>query len=199
MLHRGKIARDREVKAVRELVREDLEVLRPPRPAPTIERFRDSHHWVARLLAAGKTVTEVAADTGYSMNRVMQLKQVPAFQNLVAEYRKVVDDEYKGVILDYFSLKLANRLKAERQISEKLDKSDEENELLPTRELIAISREQDRSTNIQVNVGDFAQQLDRAMLRSSKVIESTSAQPRLSITTTPRRNEVGQTPRRRFA
>ncbi len=202
MLHRGRIARDRAISAVRELERDDLEVLRPARPPPVVERFRDSHHWVARYLAAGMTVTEVAEATGYSMNRVMQLKQVPAFQNLVAHYRNLADDGYKGVIIDYTTLKMSNRLKAERQLSEKLDKSDEEGELLPTRELISISREQDRSTNIQVNVGDFAQQLDQAITRSSKVIEGTPVLPRPQSSgpiPAQQRNEVGQAPRRKFA
>jgi hypothetical protein len=203
MLHRGRIARNREIVAVRELVREDLEVLRPPRPAPAVERFRDSHHWVARLLAAGLSVTEVAAQTGYSMNRIMQLKQVPAFQNLLADYRKLADDGYKGVIVDYVTLKMSNRLKAERQLSEKLDQSDEEGELLPTRELISISREQDRNTNIQVNIGDFAEQLDRAKRESTRVIEATPVQPkslRSPSPPPPRRNDtVGQVPRRKFA
>lgn len=201
MLHRGRMARDREIKAVRELGREDLEVLRPPRPAPVVERFRDSHHWVARLLVAGHTVTEVAAMTGYSMNRIMQLKQVPAFQNLMGDYRKLTDDGYKGVIIDYFTLKMSNRMKAERQLSEKLDKADEEEELLSVRELVSISREQDRNTNIQVNIGDFATQLDRSIRESRKVIEATSVQPSAhpQVRTSPQRNQVGQTPRRKFA
>jgi hypothetical protein len=173
MLHRGRIARERGVVSVRELNREDLEVLRPARPAPVVAKFRDTHHWVARHLAAGLTVTEVANATGYSMNRVMQLKQVPAFQELVASYRSLVDDGYKGVVIDYATLKLANRMKAERQLSEKLDESDENGELLSTRELISISRETDRNTNIQVNIGDFATQLDRASTRSNKVLEAT--------------------------
>src|SRR5215472_1686654 len=174
MLTRGRMARDRAVLEVRELDRQDLEVLRPKRPPPIVMRFRDAHHWVAKFLVAGLSVTEVAAATGYSMNRIMQLKQVPAFQNLMEDYRKLGDEGYKEFMLDYTTLKMSNRLKAERQLSERLDAADEEGELLTTRELISISREQDRSTNIQVNVGDFAQQLDGAIARSSKVIEATS-------------------------
>jgi hypothetical protein len=171
VLHRGKIARDREVKGVRELVREDLEVLRPTRPAQAVANMRDAHHWVAKYIAAGMTMAEVAEASGYSLNRIWQLKQVPAFQNLVLDYRKLNDEGYKDVIVDYLSLKTKNKLKAERQLSEHLDKSDEEGELLPVRSLISISREQDRNTNIQVNVGDFATQLDGAIKRSSKFLE----------------------------
>lgn len=199
MLHRGRIARDREVKSVRELGREDLEVLRPQRPPPTIQRFRDMHHWVARLLVAGHSVTEVAALTGYSMNRVIQLKGVPAFQDLCASYRNLVDDGYKGVVIDYMTLKMANRLKAERQLSEKLDESDENGELLTTRELISISREQDRNTNIQVNIGDFAQQLDRAVSRSKQVIEATAVQQPALSAGSAAHSPAGQPPRRKLA
>jgi len=136
------------------------------------------------------------------MNRIMQLKQVPAFQNLMGHYRNISDDGYKEVVVDYVTLKLSNRLKAERQLSEKLDKSDEEGELLPTRDLISISREQDRNTNIQVNIGDFATQLDRATSRSNKVLEATSVHsPALRVPQepTPQREAGGQTLRRRLA
>ena len=201
MLHRGKIARDREIKEIRVLDREDLEVLKAARPAPKIATFRDAHHWVARYLASGMTVTEVAQATGYSITRVMQLKQVPAFQNLVSDYRKLADDGYKGVIIDYVTLKMSNKMKAERMIAEKLDKSDEEEELLSVRELISISREQDRSTNIQVNVGDFAQQLDGAISRSSKVINSSArSQPSSpKVSPSPSANGTGWAQRRRLA
>lgn len=206
MLHRGRIARSREVKAVRELDRGDLEVLRPPRPAPVVMRFRDSHHRVARLLAFGMSVTEVAEATGYSMNRVMQLKQVPAFQQLMSDYRtNVVDDEFRKTVKDYNTLVLDDQFKAERMIADRLDEADEaidSDDRIPLRDLISISRRQDRTTNIQVNVGDFATQLDRSIRESRKVIEATPVQPRANDTlahTTPDRNEVGQAPRRRLA
>jgi len=200
-LHRGKIARDREIKAVRVLGREDLEVLKVSRPPPTVARFRDSHHRVARLLAFGMTVTEVAQATGYSMNRVMQLKQVPAFQQLTADYREgVVDEEYRKMVKDYNELVAEDQLKAERQIADRLDAADEEEEPLPLRDLISISRRQDRNTNIQVNIGDFATQLDRAQRESNKVIAS-SAQPRITnAQPNPQlQAEVGQAPRRKLA
>src|SRR5262245_2143560 len=173
-LHRGRIARDREVKAIMDLVREDLEVLKPPRPAPVVQRFRDSHHRVARLLAFGMTVTQVAEATGYSINRICQLKQVPAFQDLTASYRKgVVDDEYRKVVKEYYDLVAENKLKAERMVGDRLDIAEEEGELPPMRDLISISRREDRTTNIQMNFGDFGQQLERAMTQSNKVIDAT--------------------------
>lgn len=203
MLHRGRIARNREVKGVRELERGDLEVLRPPRPAPVVMRFRDSHHRVARLLAFGLSVTEVAEATGYSMNRIMQLKQVPAFQQLMSDYKtNIVDEEYKQVVKDYNAVVLDNQLKAERQIADRLDDADEGGEPLPLPHLISISRRQDRAgVNVQVNVGDFATQLDRSIRESRKVIDATPVQPRASThnLTPPSRNEVGQAPRRRLA
>lgn len=203
MLHRGKIARDREIKAVRELDRNDLEVLRPPRPEGTIARLRDSHHQVARLFAMGFKATRVAELSGYSINRVMQLERVPAVKELISSYRvNIVDEEYTKVIRDKAMLEAENDFKAERQLSERLDIADEEGEPLPVRDLVSIARKKDRSTNIQVNIGDFAEQLDRAKKASMKVIESTPVQPKTPLPNQnlpPRRNEVGQAPRRRLA
>src|SRR5262245_20868165 len=180
-LHRGRIARDREVKAIMDLVREDLEVLKPPRPAPVVQRFRDSHHRVARLLAFGMTVTQVAEATGYSINRICQLKQVPAFQDLTASYRKgVVDDEYRKVVKEYYDLVAENKLKAERMVGDRLDIAEEEGELPPMRDLISISRRDDHSTNIQMNFGDFGQQLERAMSESTKIIDATPVRQQTS-------------------
>lgn len=203
MLHRGRIARDREIKAVRELGREDLDVLRPPRPEGTIARLRDSHHQVARLFAMGYKATRVAELSGYSINRVMQLERVPAVKELIATYRtNIVDEEYTKVIRDKAMLEAENDFKAERQLSERLDIADEEGEPLPVRDLVSIARKKDRSTNIQVNIGDFAEQLDRAKKESMRVIEATSVQSSFGnnpATDPPRRSPVAQTPRRKFA
>jgi hypothetical protein len=202
MLHRGRIARDREILEVRELGREDLEVLRPQRPPPTISRFRDSHHRVARLLAFGMSITQVAEATGYSMTRICVLKAVPAFQQLIADYRTtVVNDEFRKLCKDYNELVAEDQLKAERMIADRLDLADEEGEPLPLRDLLSISRRQDKGTNIQVNIGDFATQLDRAKRASAKIIEgSVQLTTQFSAAQTPPPVQLaGQTPRRKLS
>jgi hypothetical protein len=83
-------------------------------------------------------------------------------------------------------------LRAEAQIQEKLDAAEAEDETLPMRELLAIAKDRadrfgygPKSTRVNVNV-DFATQLDRAIERTSKVIEARPLHPNpLSAPTEP--------------
>lgn len=171
-LHRGRTHKPIQITAVRELTREDLAVLRNGRSTPAIQRLRDPHHHLARLLATGLRPAEAASRTGYSLARLYVLNADPTFQDLVASYRKDVNAAYIESQDDYYRLATSNMVKAERQLAEKLEKADEEGELLPTRDLIAISRDAadrfgygKKTTNLNVNV-DFAAKLEAAVKRS---------------------------------
>lgn len=163
---------------MRELTPEDLGTLvgkRPPQ-GPVVQRLRDSHHRVARLFASGMKATQVAHESGYSINRVVSLSNDPAFQELIAQYRDDVTQAFRQGIDEYARVATENMLKAERQIADKLDEADAEGELLPVRDLIAISRDAadrfgygKRATQVNLNV-DFAAQLDRAIKRSREPI-----------------------------
>lgn len=188
MLPRGK---QHTIGQPRELTRQDLERLTPEvrRTMPAVARFRDTHHHVARLVAMGLRLSEVAARSGYSQHRVYILNEDPAFQQLVAKYRLDVDTAYKEGTEDYFQLVSSNTLKAERMIADKLDKADEEDEAPSIRELISISRDGadrigygKRQTNINVNA-DFADLLDKAIKRSGKLINHVPA-PRAAAPST---------------
>lgn len=177
-LSRGAMKKDRPVLAMRELTREDLPKLKVKRTSPIITRFRDPHHNVARLLAMGLRTFQVAERTGYSHSRILAFSADPAFNELIARYREQVTEQYKESVDDYMQLATSNMLKAERMIAEKLDEADENNELPPTRELIAISRDAadrfgygKRQMNVNVNV-DFASQLEKAIARSGKTIDA---------------------------
>ena len=179
MLRPGKIAKRREIRAVRELTREDLEVLKPPRPkVPAAQRFRDSHHRVARLFSSGMRATEVAMASGYSLNRVIQLEHDPAFQELIASYRVIEDDAHRAKRDEYYDLIYSNGLKAERVVADYLD----DDEPIPLRNAITIARDSaDRvgyskhtlATNMNV---DFGHLLERSIERSTKVIEAKPVQ-----------------------
>lgn len=154
---------------VRELTAEELNAPRG-RTAP-IQRFRDSHHRMARLFASGLRVRDVAELTGYSVSRVSVFHSSPAFQSLIEEKRKVEDEIAKDQITAYNQLILNNGLKAERKLADKLDDDDEVEEL-SVRELLSIARDAaDRvglskrtvQTNVDIN---FAEMLDRAIKRS---------------------------------
>lgn len=161
---------------IRELTRPDLEILRQGRSAPVVQSLRDSHHRVARLLASGLRIREVVAQSGYGHNRIITLKKDPAFCDLVESYRKDVDASFREEVDEFHGLMVENRMLAERMLNDKLTAADAADETLPTRDLLAISRDAaDRTgygkkqTNVNVNV-DFAAALERARQRSGKVI-----------------------------
>jgi len=83
----------------RDLVEEDLilgEALpkRAPEGAVKLKQIRGSHHEAARLVGLGKTNSEIALITGYTPARISQLRQDPAFQELVAHYGGQVEELY---------------------------------------------------------------------------------------------------------
>lgn len=170
MLGRGRKPIRPGIGKVRELTLGEVQGMTRARAQP-IQRFRDSHHHMARLFAKGLRVGEVADLTGYSVSRVSLFHSSPAFQDLIAEKRKVEDQISRDQITNYNSMILSNGIKAERKIADKLD-DDDENEELSIRELISIARDAaDRvglsKRSIQTNVNmDFAQMLDRAIKRS---------------------------------
>lgn len=178
-LNRTAIAGSKNVLAVRVLSKEDLERLREPRDSRhAIAKVRDPHHNLARLLVAGLSLHEAARRAGYSYNGAALLKKDPAFQELMAQYRGQVDKAWLESLDDYFELGFSNMLKAERQVAEHLDAADEAGELVPLRNLIAISGDRadrfgyhKRQTNINVNI-DFAAKLERTRQRTARVIES---------------------------
>lgn len=166
------------------LTREDLACLAEKRPAlPAVTRMRDPHHRLARLIAMGHKVKTAAELAGYSYQRVMNLMPDPGFKELIAQYRKVVNEEYKEAVDEFYFTAVSNMTKAERQIAEHFDRSDEEQELLPLKDLVAIASDgKDRfgyekkkqQTNLNINA-DFASMLEKAIARSGKQIDAVPA------------------------
>jgi hypothetical protein len=125
-------------------------------------------------VAAGLSNVDVAAICGITANRVAVLKADPAFTELCAHYRGIVTADYVQSADSYLEVLLANKLKAEVMLGDKLDAAIDGDEVLPTRDLMAISRDAaDRTghgkvqTNMNVNV-DFAAKLEAARKRSSQ-------------------------------
>ena len=167
-----------EITGVRDLARDDLKVLAQPRAKlSAAQRFKDPHHRIARLFASGLRMADVIAKTGYSYGRVATLHADPSFQNLIAEYRSQVNDAFIAGIDEYYEVATSNMILAERQLAQKLLQSEEDDDLLPTRDLIAISRDAadrfgygKKTTNVNLNI-DFAAKLERARQRSGKQID----------------------------
>lgn len=183
MLTKGAIPKKRNILSVRELVRDDLEVLREKRAAMPTNRFRDPHHRVARLYAAGLRTFEVQQRCGYSISRLQVLSADPAFQELVASYREKVNEAFVREQDEFYELATSNMIKAETQIAEHLEQAEENGELVPLRSLIALRADSadrlgygKKQTNLNVNV-DFAAQLEKAIKRSGVTIDGVSPHP----------------------
>lgn len=176
----GKIPRNVEILSIRPIAREELHRIAAPRDksASIPQRLRESHHLIARLIAYGHELQAVAIMTGYSYNRVTQLALAPAMVEQIALYRKDFQGKVDEQIDTFAHLAVQNMIAAERQINDAIADADEENELLPLRELREIVKDRaDRfgygkhTTSTNVNV-DFASRLEAAIARSGKQIES---------------------------
>jgi len=174
-LHRGKIAKAPKILAVRPLTREDLACLKTTdRVAARVKGFRDTHHRLARLCAAGLRNEEILRITGFSLLRLSTLKMDPAFQELIAQYRGRVDEAFVASQDEFYETSTSNMLRAERQIEEHLDRADGDGELLPVKTLLAITSDRadrfgysKKTVNTNINI-DFAKRLEQMAARQGK-------------------------------
>lgn len=176
-LHRGKLASNPKILAVRPLTCDDLACLSDRRPTQgVVKTFRDHHHRIARLVAMGLRAHEVCSQCGIARTRYLQLKGDPAFNELVAQYREKVDAGFADAASELFERVSANTLNAEILVSEKLEKALEGEEEIPLKTLLAISRDgadrvglpkQKVNSNTNVNL-DFAAMLEAAAKRSGR-------------------------------
>lgn len=177
-LHRGKIAREPTVIEARALTRDDLALIPAARVeggVNRVQKLRDTHHRLARFLAAGLRVGEAAERSGYSYNSACTLRKDPAFLELVERYRDKITESFVESADTYHELLFSNMVKAERMLADKIEAAEDEGEFLPTRDLIAISRDAadrtgygKRQTNLNVNV-DFAAKLEATIARSRQI------------------------------
>lgn len=185
-VRRGRIiTKQRTLGPPRPLTKEDLALLTEKRDTdskPVVQRFRDSHHMVARLFAMGLRPSQISQRVGYSINRLATFQKNPAFDALVQHYRELVNEAYKEEADSFMEMATSNMRKAERILADRLDASeDEDGDQLSVPQLVAITSDRmDRfgygkhSTNLNVNV-DFASRLEKARARSMKVIASSGA------------------------
>ena len=159
---------------VRPLTREDLKALQSTKKIPInrVQQFRDSHHRLARILAAGIRPQEAAEMTGYSISTVHAFQADPAFKELVAKNRPEVSEVITDVLAQRELLTIQNGIKAERRLADRLD--DEDDDRITTRDLITIARDAadrtglgKRSTVNNVNI-DLARSLEAANARRSR-------------------------------
>lgn len=167
---------------VRELSREEVLAYKPAKNPNPVKTHRDSHHRVARLFAMGMRPGQVAAATGYSNQRIWTLNADPAFQELIANYRAMVNDSFVEANDEYYETLASNRVIAARLINDKLSEANPDD--VGFRELVLIhSDAADRTgypkRTVALNVNaDFASLLDRAIQRSqTKTIDQPPSPP----------------------
>lgn len=171
----GRPAKSPTIDGVRELSRGEVDSVSRGK-IPSVQRFRDSHHRVARLFAMGLRPGEVAERSGYGNVRISTLYADPAFQELIASYRESVNEAWKESVDEYYDTVVSNRITSARLIADKLEAVEPDD--ISFRELVSIHADSaDRTgygkrTQINVQV-DFASRLDEAIKRSNqaKVIE----------------------------
>ncbi len=183
-LHRGRLAKPIRVLSVRPLTRDDLGVLREKRVGPPkVKQYRETHHRIARLVAAGLRPGDVARMAGISPNRVHQLRSDPAFEQLVAEYKDKVDEAYVSAQDEFYNTATSNMLRAERMIEEHLDKAEDNDDPIPLRTLMGITADRadrfgyGKHATQTTEVRDFAKMMEQMAQKSgrSNVIDAKPA------------------------
>lgn len=175
-LHRGRLAKHPRVLSVRPLTAEDTLCLREKRVGPPrIQQFRETHHRVARLVAAGHRTETVAKMTGFSANRVAQFRNDPSFQQLVSEYTGKVDEAYVKSMDHYFETATENLMVAETLIAERLERAmDNPEDAVPLNHLIAIASDRadrfgyGKHTTQTNEIKDFAKMMKEMAQRSGR-------------------------------
>lgn len=152
---------------------------------PLVERYRESHHAIARMIAIGQTDSMVRRNTGLSLRRLTLLKNSPSFQELIEFYSQQIAEKVDATVDAYIDLGVANMLRSETMIADHLDAAQDAIEAgepnpIPITILDRISQGRaDRFGYSKHSVihhdHDFAAALDRAIERSGaaepKVIE----------------------------
>jgi hypothetical protein len=197
-LHRGKLASNPEILETRPLTREDLAILDQSRGAsPTrsgsgvVQKLRDPHHRLARLIAAGLRGGELTMRSGYSQARIGTLMQNAAFVELVASYREKVTEAFVEEQEAFIELATSNMITAERMLAEKLEIAEEEGTLPSIRELMSIrSDSADRlgygKKNMTINAKvDFAATMEAVYERTRKAREIGASTPMIEARVVP--------------
>jgi hypothetical protein len=151
---------------------------------PLIERYRESHHSIARMIAMGQTDSMIRRNTGLSLRRLALLKASPSFIELIEFYGKQIHEKVDAAVDAYIDLGVSNMLRSETMIADHLDAAQDQIEAgepnpIPITILDRLSQGRaDRfgysKHSIVHHDHDFAAALDRAIERTRpKEIEGT--------------------------
>jgi hypothetical protein len=163
---------------VRSLTPDDLHLLRQRTPpAFEVKTLRDRHHHIAWLIALGKSNNDIAAELRMSPARISQHKASPAFQELIAKYRKEIADARIEAGKELAAIATSNMVEGETLIQRRIRQATEDPESpIPIRDLNRIVADRmDRfgypkhstSDSRSVNI-NYAANLEAAIARSRK-------------------------------
>jgi len=149
---------------------------RPPQNRP--KAMRETHHRLARMVAAGFRTEEILRLTGFSYTRLHQLRHDPAFVELVSQYRGKVDEAYVRGVDEFWETSTSNMLRAERKIEDRLDEDDDGVEKISLKDLMALTSDRaDRfgyskkivNRNENLDFAKMMEQVARASGRSNVI------------------------------
>jgi hypothetical protein len=158
------------IKAVRPMVRADVELLREKSVRPTIQKLTAAHNTMVRLFALGYTNAEVARELGYSASRVSLIRNSPAFVEKLARFTDAADATTREKVDATIELMAQGRALALTKMIEDL----EEGELTPAMtvkyfDTFADRTNYHRKTATQNTNINFAMQLEAAFAKSKSV------------------------------
>ena len=155
-----------------------------------VRQFRESHHAVARMVAAGMSERMIQDYTGYTHRRLRILLADVAFNDLIDWYKARIDPLWNFEDDIYRKLSRSNMLRAEFGIADTLDYVEEQGERVPLMQLNKLS--QDRADRMGYGKHstvhhnhDFASALDKAIARSGKGEEVKLIDVSPSVVTSP--------------
>lgn len=150
----------------------------PAKSSASFVRFRESHHAIARMFASGMTISKVSHETGYTRRRLNILLSDPTFQELIAQKAETLEEKIEDGMDHFYEVHYGNMMFSARRLQERLEELEEAGEHLPVRDYLAVIKDgADRfgysAKTVRTNVNvDFAVALDRAIERTTKVIEA---------------------------
>lgn len=174
----GRAMRSTEVEIDRKLTQEDMILLdleKGVKSSP-IKKLRDSHHLLARYCAEGKGGNEISSLTGYSPSRISILRSDPAFQELIAYYKKFVEETRDTAFASAQAKLAAVNIDALDELHDRILDAPEtfnHDQLLDV--VVKTSDRtgngpQSKSTNVNVNV-DLAARIAAGRNRVAKLVE----------------------------
>ena len=105
------------VEIVRTLEESDLAAPKALAQVPQLRQLKQSHHHLAKVLAAGKNNIEASRITAYNTEYIARLRNDPAFGELIEHYKNVDQLE----LVDYIGVMRAVGMEALSELRQRLE------------------------------------------------------------------------------